>query len=198
MIAKRLRAYCTCALRRCVVTCGLVSPVVYLSNPSPRPRPILFLTALGHILPRLYCSFSHESRPVCNSLESLGFKFDITGNATTMCFSTLITWKRCRYSANVACRSAPSSANDSPGGHYCVRSEFCDEAINRTPPVFCDTAHEPRFVDVDESNGVCPDQDKHPPAQAGATLSSLWSLSLGITTTSGQGNEWYRRNQGQS
>ncbi|EME79786.1 uncharacterized protein MYCFIDRAFT_178341 [Pseudocercospora fijiensis CIRAD86] len=91
------------------------------------------------------------------------------------------------------------------------QEKYCEEALNRQPVAFCRSAHTPTFTDVDESDGVCPDRNKvsktckmrfwfadggkHPPAP-GEAFFSVWS---GITTTSGEGNDWYRRqNQGQT
>ncbi|PPJ59493.1 hypothetical protein CBER1_10012 [Cercospora berteroae] len=57
-----------------------------------------------------------------------------------MCFSNIITWKKC--------------------GHFVVRREMCEDALARTPPQFCNTAFAPVSTDIDESNGVCPDRAK--------------------------------------
>ncbi|KAF7198474.1 hypothetical protein HII31_00213 [Pseudocercospora fuligena] len=92
-------------------------------------------------------------------------------------------------------------------GHFVIRREYCEEALARQPVAYCRSAHTPIFTDVDESDGVCPDRNKtgdrnptadlvkHPP-MPGQSSFSAWS---GITTTSGEGNNWYRRqNQGQT
>lgn len=83
-------------------------------------------------------------------------------------------------------------------GHYCIRREYCNEALERTPPSYCQSAFEPRFTDIDEADGVCPDRNKHPPTPGQPSMSA-WSLRLGVTTTSGDGNDWHRnQNQGQT
>ncbi|GIZ43474.1 hypothetical protein CKM354_000670100 [Cercospora kikuchii] len=94
-----------------------------------------------------------------------------------MCFSNIITWKKC--------------------GHFVVRREMCEDALARTPPQFCNNAFAPVSTDIDESNGVCPDRAKHPPGP-GQHFVSAWTLQLGITRTSGDGNAWYRSGQGQT
>lgn len=75
---------------------------------------------------------------------------------------------------------------------------MCPEAQSREPSTFCTAAHEPVATDIDEDHGVCPDEDKHPHTP-GQTRASTWSIRLGVTRTSGAGNNWYRRQrQGQT
>ncbi|EME38353.1 hypothetical protein DOTSEDRAFT_75785 [Dothistroma septosporum NZE10] len=88
-----------------------------------------------------------------------------------MCYSNLATWLKC--------------------GHYCIRREYCHEALEDTPPSHCQSAFEPKFTDIDEADGVCPDRNNHPSAPGQPSISA-WSLGLGITATSGEGNDWYR------
>ncbi|KXS96897.1 hypothetical protein AC578_6222 [Pseudocercospora eumusae] len=76
--------------------------------------------------------------------------------------------------------------------HHVLQQHYNMEKVRS----FChQETHTPIFTDVDESDGVCPDRNKHPP-MPGQSFLSAWS---GITTTSGEGNDWYRRqNQGQT
>lgn len=75
---------------------------------------------------------------------------------------------------------------------------MCEDALARDPPSFCSAAHVPVFTDIDAADGVCPDRNKHPLAP-GQMYNEAWSARLGITQTSGEGNEWYRQQrQGQT
>lgn len=123
---------------------------------------------------------------------------------TAMCYSILITWvSRLRdwsrgllNSANK--QRASLTVRQLRCGHFRIRAEMCTEAASREPPTFCATTYAPRSEDIAEEDGVCPDQDKHPPGP-GQQPSSSPSLRLGMTRTSGEGNDWYRRqNQGQT
>lgn len=90
-----------------------------------------------------------------------------------MCYSNLITWEKC--------------------GHFVVRKEMFREALARDPPTYCTAAHAPVATDVDAAHGVCPDESKHTPTpERVSPATALWHSRLGITTTSGLGNEWYR------
>lgn len=80
-----------------------------------------------------------------------------------MCFLDLITWRRC--------------------GHYYVHRTMCKQALSQCPPEFCEAAHEPRALDVEEKEGPCPDTEKHPVANDGPSP----------IKTSGQGNAWYQQ-----
>lgn len=74
---------------------------------------------------------------------------------------------------------------------------MCAVALARDPSAFCSTAHEPVATDLDERDGVCPDEDKHPP-MPGQMKVNIWKDRLGITRTSGPGNAWYKSGQGQA
>ena len=75
---------------------------------------------------------------------------------------------------------------------------MCPEALDRDPPSFCRAAHEPVATDIDEADGVCPDEDKHP-RLPGDTSINVWKERLGSTRTNGPGNAWYRdQRQGQT
>lgn len=69
--------------------------------------------------------------------------------------------------------------------------EMCDVALSANPPTFCIAAHEPVATDVAAEDGVCPDEEKHPRMPRDMRWSA-WKERLGVTRTSGAGNEWYR------